>query len=179
MSNKKLFLSLSVATFVLTGCATPALNNAIDVKKPTVVFSSTNLLDITKEKKNYVLMQKIVKTLVSRVDKTPYVFSGSTTHGWDCSGLVRWTYKHFGMEIPHSANKQARSGSRVVSPEIGDLVLFGYKGTNTYFHASIYIGNNKVIHAGFKKGQTTSVLDLDAASVKNTKMKFVRVNLDG
>jgi cell wall-associated NlpC family hydrolase len=90
-----------------------------------------------------------------------------------------WAYEQLGVELPHSANKQAKSGIKVVSPEVGDLVLFGYKGTNTYFHASIYIGNNKVIHAGFKKGQTTSVLDLGAASVKNTKMKFVRVNIDG
>jgi cell wall-associated NlpC family hydrolase len=65
---------------------------------------------------------------------------------------------------------------KVSAPAIGDLVLFGYKGTNTFFHASIYIGNGQVIHAGFKKGQTTSVLDLGAASVKNTKMRFVRVN---
>ena len=86
-----------------------------------------------------------------------------------------WAYQQVGVELPHSANKQARAGIKVASPAIGDLVLFGYPGTNTFFHASIYIGGNKVIHAGFRKGQTTSVLDLDSASVKNTKMRFVRV----
>lgn len=121
----------------------------------------------------------VIKQLKKRVGRTWYVFSGGTPSGWDCSGLTMWAYEQLGVELPHSANKQARSGIKVVSPEIGDLVLFGYKGTNTYFHAAIFIGNNKVIHAGFKKGQTTSVLDLGAASVKNTKMKFVRVNLDG
>jgi cell wall-associated NlpC family hydrolase len=89
--------------------------------------------------------------------------------------MTRWAYQQIGVDIPHSANKQAKSGIRVVSPAIGDLVLFGYKGTNTFFHASIYIGNGQVIHAGFKKGQTTSILDLQSASVKNTKMRFVRV----
>jgi cell wall-associated NlpC family hydrolase len=117
----------------------------------------------------------VIKQLKKRIGKTWYVFSGSTPNGWDCSGLTRWAYAQIGVDIPHSANKQAKSGIRVVSPAIGDLVLFGYKGTNTFFHASIYIGNGKVIHAGFKKGQTTSVLDLGAASVKNTKMRFVRV----
>ena len=121
----------------------------------------------------------VIKQLKKRIGRTWYVFSGGTPSGWDCSGLTMWAYEQLGVELPHSANKQARSGIKVVSPEIGDLVLFGYKGTNTYFHAAIFIGNNKVIHAGFKKGQTTSVLDLGAASVKNTKMKFVRVNLDG
>ena len=89
--------------------------------------------------------------------------------------MTRWAYAQIGIDIPHSANKQALSGVKVAAPAVGDLVLFGYKGTNTFFHASIYIGNGKVIHAGFKKGQTTSVLDLGAASVKNTKMRFVRV----
>jgi N-acetylmuramoyl-L-alanine amidase len=121
----------------------------------------------------------VIKQLKKRVGRTWYVFSGGTPSGWDCSGLTMWAYEQLGVELPHSANKQARSGIKVVSPEVGDLVLFGYKGTNTYFHAAIFIGNNKVIHAGFKKGQTTSVLDLGAASVKNTKMKFVRVNIDG
>jgi peptidoglycan DL-endopeptidase CwlO len=103
------------------------------------------------------------------------VFSGSTPRGWDCSGLTRWAYAQIGIDIPHSANKQARSGIKVASPAIGDLVLFGYPGSNTFFHASIYIGNGQVIHAGFKRGQTTSILDLDSASVKNTKMRFVKV----
>ena len=61
----------------------------------------------------------------------------------------------------------------------GEFILFGYHSSNIFFHASIYIGNNKVIHAGFKKGQTTSVLDLDSASVKNTKIRFVRLDLNG
>lgn len=117
----------------------------------------------------------VVSQLKKRVGKTWYVFSGNTPRGWDCSGLTMWAYEQFGIELPHSANKQARVGKRVKVPQVGDLVLFGYKGTNTYFHAAIYIGNNKVIHAGFKPGQRTAVLDLGAASVKNTKQVFVRV----
>ena len=120
-------------------------------------------------------IDQVIGRLEKRVGKTWYVFSGATPAGWDCSGLTMWAYEQLGVELPHSANKQARSGIRVVSPQVGDLVLFGYKGTNTFFHASIYIGNNKVIHAGFRKGQTTAVLDLGAASVKNTKQVFVRV----
>lgn len=119
----------------------------------------------------------VIKQLKKRVGRTWYVFSGSTPAGWDCSGLTRWAYGELGVDIPHSANKQARAGVRVSEPAVGDLVLFGYKGTNTFFHASIYIGNNKVIHAGFKKGQTTSILDLSSASVKNTKIRFVRLDI--
>ena len=152
--------------------AEPQTVQAIAVKQITIE-------DITAEGVRSRQIDSVIGLLKKRVGRTWYVFSGGSPAGWDCSGLTMWAYEQLGVVLPHSANKQARSGIKVVSPQVGDLVLFGYKGTNTYFHASIYIGNNKVIHAGFKKGQTTSVLDLGSASVKNTKMRFVRVNLDG
>ena len=118
-------------------------------------------------------MDQVIAKLKKQVGRTWYVFSGHTPAGWDCSGLTMWAYEQLGVEIPHSANKQAHIGTVVKKPMVGDLVLFGYG--NSFFHASIYIGNNKVIHAGFRKGTTTSVLDLNSASVKNTNIRFVRV----
>jgi cell wall-associated NlpC family hydrolase len=171
---KKQLIALTTLGVILAGCSSSATAAQIPAPQATVK-TNPDFMTIVKQDAQEHRMAKVVKALKKRVGKTWYVFSGSTPNGWDCSGLTRWAYAQIGVDIPHSANKQAKSGIRVVSPAIGDLVLFGYKGTNTFFHASIYIGNNKVIHAGFKKGQTTSVLDLGAASVKNTKMRFVRV----
>ena len=58
-------------------------------------------------------LPKVVKYLTTKANKTSYVFSGSTPKGWDCSGMVRWTYKQIGITLPHSANKQAHIGCRV------------------------------------------------------------------
>ena len=175
---KKQLIALATMGAVLAGCSSSA--TAAQIPAPqAIVKTNPDFMSIVMQDAAEQRIAGVVKQLKKRVGRTWYVFSGSTPAGWDCSGLTMWAYEQLGVELPHSANKQARSGSRVVSPQVGDLVLFGYKGTNTYFHASIYIGNNKVIHAGFKKGQTTAVLDLGSASVKNTKMKFVRVNLDG
>jgi hypothetical protein len=172
MSKRKMFLSLGVATFVLTGCATPALNNSIDVKKPTVFLESNNFLEITKEKKNYAMMQKTVKALISRVNKTAYVFSGSNTRGWDCSGMVRWTYTHFGMELPHSANKQAHIGKRVSKPNVGDIVVFAYQGSKNFYHSAIYAGQNMVVNANLMYG--TTVLE-PLSNYSKSQIRFVRV----
>jgi cell wall-associated NlpC family hydrolase len=171
---KKQLIALTTLGVILAGCSSSATAAQIPAPQATVK-QIPDFMSVVKQDAAEFRMAKVVKALKKRIGKTWYVFSGSTPNGWDCSGMTRWAYAQIGVDIPHSANKQAKSGIRVVSPAIGDLVLFGYKGTNTYFHASIYIGNGKVIHAGFKKGQTTSVLDLGAASVKNTKMRFVRV----
>lgn len=171
---KKKLIALTTLGVILAGCSSSATAAQMPAPKATVK-EIPDFMTIVKQDAQEHRMAAVVKQLKQRIGKTWYVFSGSTPRGWDCSGLTRWAYEQVGVEIPHSANKQARIGKAVKTPMIGDLVLFGYKGTNTFFHASIYIGNGKVIHAGFKRGQTTSILDLQSASVKNTKMRFVRV----
>ena len=175
---KKQLIALATMGAIFAGCSSSATAAQTPAQTPapqTTVQKKPDFTNIIWQDAVNFRMAGVVKKLKKRIGKTWYVFSGSTPAGWDCSGLTRWAYQQIGIDIPHSANKQARAGVKVAAPAIGDLVLFGYKGTNTFFHASIYIGNGKVIHAGFKKGQTTSVLDLQSASVKNTKMRFVRV----
>jgi len=113
-----------------------------------------------------------VKSLISRVHKTPYVFSGSNTKGWDCSGLVRWTYTHFGLEVPHSANKQAHIGKRVSKPNVGDIVVFAYKGSKNFYHSAIYAGQNIVVNANVMYG--TTVLE-PLSNYSKSQIRFVRV----
>jgi cell wall-associated NlpC family hydrolase len=175
---KKQLIALATLGVILAGCSSSANAAQLPAPKP-IVKTNPDFMSIVRQDAIEFRMGKVIKQLKKRIGKTWYVFSGSTPRGWDCSGLTLWAYEQIGVELPHSANKQARAGIKVVSPGVGDLVLFGYPGTNTFFHASIYIGNGQVIHAGFKRGQTTSILDLDAASVKNTKMRFVRVSTNG
>jgi cell wall-associated NlpC family hydrolase len=74
----------------------------------------------------------------------PYVYGGSTPHGFDCSGFVRYVYAHFGVSLPHSSYAQFGDGRRVSRSSLrpGDLVFFDAVG-----HVGIYIGNGRFIHA--------------------------------
>ena len=147
--------------------------------KQTVEPSANSLvqyfLDLQKQKDLVVKRQNLVQTtkhLVRFADKTPYVFSGSTTFGWDCSGMVVWTYKKIGITLPHSADKQAHIGKRVSKPIVGDIVVFAYSGSTDFYHSAIYLGNGKIINANRMYGTTKIQLLSD---FNKSQIRFVRV----
>jgi hypothetical protein len=105
--------------------------------------SSISVIDIMIEMK----MQNRILELTEHVDKTWYVFSGSTPRGWDCSGLVMWFYSDFGIQLDHSATKQTHSGELVTEPKIGDIVSISYPGSSRTYHNGIYAGDGYMIHS--------------------------------
>lgn len=75
----------------------------------------------------------------------PYRYGGSTPgSGFDCSGLVRFVYRHFGIALPHSSWADLSYGHRVSrrSLRAGDLVFFYGAG-----HVGIYVGDGRFIDA--------------------------------
>ena len=121
------------------------------------------------------IIEQRIDELKQYVGKTWYVFSGSTPRGWDCSGLVVWFYEGLGTTLPHSATKQGMLKPKVKDPIPGDIVVTKYKNSKNFIHSGIYIGDNKMIHSGFKSGQRTEVISLDDPSFDNQKHYFVRV----
>ena len=124
--------------------------------------------------------KKLNETLVlvkKQIGKTPWVFSGSTPSAWDCSGMVRWTYAHLGVELEHSATKQRLSGAIVTKPKIGDLVSFNYQSYGSAYHIGIYIGPDEMIHAGGKPGDRTEVRSIKGWSKANgnSEITYTRI----
>ncbi len=79
----------------------------------------------------------------------PYKLSGETPAGFDCSGLVRYSYLAAGIDLPHHT-LDLKQRARVVRPgddlRKGDLVFFDENGKK-YSHVGIYAGENLFIHA--------------------------------
>jgi cell wall-associated NlpC family hydrolase len=124
--------------------------------------------------------KKLNETLVlvkNQVGRTAYVFSGSTPMGWDCSGLVRWTYGHLGINLRHSANTQRDSGTIVTEPKIGDIVSFNYRGSSSAYHSGIYLGPDEMIHSGGKAGDRTSIISISgwAEDNNNSEVVYTRI----
>jgi len=78
---------------------------------------------------------------------TPYVFGGSRPGGFDCSGLVQWTYAQLGVTLPRHSTDQGSAGTAVSAADAqpGDLVYFDRKGSVD--HIGIYAGNGSWVVA--------------------------------
>jgi murein DD-endopeptidase len=78
----------------------------------------------------------------------PYRFKGETPSGFDCSGLVRYSYLATGMDLPHGT-KALLTITRPVgltNARKGDLLFFIQEGKK-YSHVGIYVGNDQFVHA--------------------------------
>ena len=79
----------------------------------------------------------------------PYRYGGSTPRGFDCSGLVVYSYAQAGVPgLPHSARmleKHARAiGLDALRP--GDLLFFHLDGAKTS-HVGIVVDDDSFVHA--------------------------------
>lgn len=77
----------------------------------------------------------------------------------DCSGLVVWVYKQFGMSVPHGSNslwKNCKEKGKISGDIPTGALVFKLRNSTDYYHVGIYAGNGKVIEA---KGTLAGVVE--------------------
>lgn len=162
-------LSVSISPSIAEQTAAPKAVIAQMQKPGVIAFLDAKTI---KQQAKQDKLKRVVNYLTTRVHKTSYVFSGSTISGWDCSGMVRYAYKRMNIDLPHSANKQAHAGVRVSKPRTGDIVVFAYNGSTSFYHSAIYVGQGLIINANLMY-KTTVIQPL--SDFKNSQIRFVRV----
>lgn len=75
---------------------------------------------------------------------TPYLYGGSTTSAFDCSGFTSYVFRQVGVNLPRSAAGQYAASQKVSNPRPGDLVFFSANGSRVT-HVGIYVGNGQFI----------------------------------
>ena len=93
---------------------------------------------------------------------TPYVRGGSSPAGFDCSGFVSYVYAQFGISLPRSSSAYYNVGTRVSSPQPGDIIV-------TPGHVGLYAGPNLQIDA------PTTGKTLQFRSIWQSNPTYVRV----
>jgi hypothetical protein len=92
----------------------------------------------------------VLTAALSRVGK-PYVWGATGPNGFDCSGLMGWSFAAAGVTLPRTAAEQALSGPRVPLNQIqpGDLLFWAYDPANPSFidHVALYLGNGNMVEA--------------------------------
>ena len=80
--------------------------------------------------------------------------SGANTVGFDCSGLVRYSFAGVGVLLPRFSGDQYKAGRHIPPSQAkrGDLIFYGPGGGQ---HVTIYLGNGQMLEASGSAGKVT------------------------
>jgi len=103
----------------------------------------------------------------------PYQYGGSTTRGFDCSGLVQYAYANVGKHIPRTTTEQWRQLTPVNGNNlrVGDLLFFRIAGKVS--HVGMYLGNRRFVHAP-STGRQVSTASLDSDYYRRAFIRAAR-----
>ena len=94
-----------------------------------------------------------------QLEGTPYQPGGCTAKaGFDCSGLVHYSFREFGVEIGRSSAHQAEAGWSVDRQQArpGDVLVFARSRKGRIFHAGLVLSNDRdslvMLHANERHG---------------------------
>ncbi len=110
------------------------------------------------------LNDSIVATATEAMGR-PYTYGGTGEDGggFDCSGLIQYSYGKHGIVLPRRSTDQAREGRKIerklklLAP--ADILTFSNRGGKVS-HVGLYIGEGRFIHSA-TRGVQVSVLSPD------------------
>ena|SRR5688572_650571 len=105
----------------------------------------------------------------------PYRYGGSTPAGFDCSGLVQYSYQQAGVTLPRATDAllQASQPLRGQHLRRGDLLFFDQEGKKKS-HVGIYLGDGRFVHAP-SSGKAVRTDRLDSAYWKKHLAEVRRI----
>jgi peptidoglycan DL-endopeptidase LytE len=122
----------------------------------------------------------LAESLVQRASENigvRYHSGGTHPNGFDCSGLIIYTFENSEIQLPRTAAGQSHFGAQINSNDAqkGDLIFFSTNGRGNINHVGMVVENTdgevKFIHASIHSGVTISSL-----KEKYYERCFVKIN---
>lgn len=146
----------------------------------SILFASckTGLTSVSKDSKHETkyIVSNLIETATNNIG-VRYKAAGTTKTGFDCSGLVFYTFKTENIHLPRSSYEQSKIGKTIKLSDAkrGDLIFFKTNKSKQINHVGLITEVNreeiKFVHSSTSKGVIIS-------STKETyyKNSFVQIN---
>ncbi len=106
------------------------------------------------------LREWVVDTAQEQIGEDYHYGGADPDDGFDCSGLVYYSYGKAGMKLPRTAAGQRTSGKAIKFSDAqpADLLFYSYgdrkKGD---LHVVLYLGDGKAVHAPVRDGEVEEI----------------------
>jgi len=113
-------------------------------------------------------------TIATQMVGKPYRFGGASPKGFDCSGLVYYSFGKAGYKVPRTSEQQYQVSLPVKRSHLqeGDLLFFRIEGKIS--HVGVYLDDNQFVHAP-SSGKEVSIGSLDNPYWKERFVKAGRI----
>lgn len=145
----KHILSILILCGAVSGCSWSNVQEPVQQNYPSTVNTETDLTvqstpqnEVSKNINTTLLIQ-VLQRQIGR----PYLYGGNTPAGFDCSGLVQYSFAQIGAILPRATQDQMSNLESINKAQIkaGDLVFF-QTGKKQY-HVAVMTDSHNFIHA--------------------------------
>jgi cell wall-associated NlpC family hydrolase len=150
-----------IGALCLAGCAAPVVVNP-------------QRAEVSAAKRTPASAGELAATIALRQVGTAYRYGGSTPAGFDCSGLVQYSYLEAGKSVPRTTGQLWNRAGTVSYDDLrrGDLLFFRFDGKMS--HVGIYVGDEKFVHAP-STGRRVTVDSLEAQYYRRALIRAGRM----
>jgi cell wall-associated NlpC family hydrolase len=149
------WLAIALVSLALGACAGGPTFEPLPSNRSAAPARPPNTIETSADARN------TVADLAMKMIGVPYRYGGADPRrGFDCSGLVFYTYTSNGIAVPRTSQEQFKAArkSALTKARQGDLVFF--QDQEKLSHVGIYLGDGLFVHAP-SSGNTVSVASLD------------------